>query len=95
MLDRLRRSVQAAQHTARPVTALIPPIRGNAPQDARRKGAAPVIADESRAEKLHDMVAVAAYYLAERRNFEPGHELGDCLTAEAQVWTERGSPKEF
>jgi len=54
---------------------------------------APVSADEARAEKLHDMVAVAAYYLAERRNFEAGHELEDWLTAEAQVWAEVATPR--
>lgn len=31
------------------------------------------------------MVAVAAYYRALRRNFEPGHELEDWLEAEAEV----------
>jgi len=55
-------------------------------------GAAPEIADEPRAE-LHYLVAVAAYYLAERRNFEPGHELEDWLAAEAEVLAEVGSPK--
>jgi hypothetical protein len=36
------------------------------------------------------MTAEAAYYLAERRGFEPGHELEDWLAAEAeiqQLWT--------
>ena len=33
----------------------------------------------------HGMVATAAYYLAERRGFEPGHELEDWLAAEAEV----------
>jgi hypothetical protein len=31
------------------------------------------------------MIATAAYYLAERRGFEPGHEIEDWLTAEQQV----------
>jgi hypothetical protein len=31
------------------------------------------------------MIATAAYYLAERRNFEPGHELDDWLEAERQI----------
>jgi len=33
----------------------------------------------------HDAVQVAAYYLAERRGFEPGHELEDWINAEAQL----------
>lgn len=31
------------------------------------------------------MIAVAAYYRAERRGFEPGHELEDWLAAEAEI----------
>lgn len=31
------------------------------------------------------MIAKAAYLRAERRNFEPGHELNDWLAAEAEV----------
>ena len=33
----------------------------------------------------HELIAVAAYHLAERRNFEPGHETEDWLAAESQV----------
>lgn len=36
-------------------------------------------------EVMATMVATAAYYLAERRNFEPGHELEDWLEAERQI----------
>ena len=36
-------------------------------------------------EELARMIATAAYYLAERRNFEPGHELDDWLEAERQI----------
>jgi hypothetical protein len=39
-------------------------------------------------EELKELIAVAAYYLAERRNFEPGHDLEDWLSAEAQVLSE-------
>lgn len=34
---------------------------------------------------LQPMIATAAYYLAEQRNFAPGYELQDWLTAEQQV----------
>ncbi len=30
-------------------------------------------------------IAVAAYYIAERRHFEPGHEMEDWLAAEMQI----------
>ena len=36
-------------------------------------------------DELAIMIATAAYYRAERRQFEPGHELEDWLTAERQV----------
>jgi hypothetical protein len=36
-------------------------------------------------EQRRELVAVAAYYLAERRNFKPGHETEDWLAAESQV----------
>jgi len=31
------------------------------------------------------LIAQAAYFLAERRHFQPGHELEDWLAAEAEV----------
>jgi hypothetical protein len=36
-------------------------------------------------EQRRELVAVAAYYLAERRDFKPGHETEDWLAAESQV----------
>jgi hypothetical protein len=33
----------------------------------------------------HEMVAMAAYYIAEQRGFAPGHEVADWLAAEAAV----------
>ena len=36
-------------------------------------------------ERRHELIAVAAYHLAEGRNFEPGHETEDWLAAESQV----------
>lgn len=33
----------------------------------------------------HKMIAKAAYFRAERRGFEPGHELEDWLGAEAEL----------
>jgi len=35
----------------------------------------------------HEQIAQAAYFRAERRGFEPGHELEDWLTAESEVDT--------
>jgi hypothetical protein len=36
-------------------------------------------------DQCHELIAVAAYHLAEGRNFEPGHETEDWLAAESQV----------
>ena len=38
-----------------------------------------------RAEQRHAAIELAAYHLAERRGFEPGHEEQDWQDAEAQV----------
>ncbi len=35
--------------------------------------------------ELAEMIATAAYFQAEHRRFEPGHELDDWLAAEKQV----------
>jgi hypothetical protein len=37
------------------------------------------------AEERQQMIAVAAYFLSQSRNFEPGQELEDWVAAEAQV----------
>jgi hypothetical protein len=37
------------------------------------------------AEWRHEMIAQAAYFLAKRRHFAPGHEIEDWLAAEAEV----------
>jgi hypothetical protein len=36
-------------------------------------------------EQRRELIAVTAYYFAERRNFQPGHEHEDWLAAEAQI----------
>lgn len=36
-------------------------------------------------ESLHAAIAEAAYYRAEKRGFEPGHELDDWLAAEMEI----------
>jgi hypothetical protein len=36
-------------------------------------------------EQRREFIAVAAFYLAERRHFEPGHEQDDWLAAETQI----------
>jgi hypothetical protein len=36
-------------------------------------------------EQRRELIAVTAYYLAERRNFQPGHEDEDWLAAEIKI----------
>jgi Protein of unknown function (DUF2934) len=58
--------------------------------DDGRAAAAPgtsaaIASDAPGPDQRRSMVATAAYYLSERRGFEPGHELQDWLAAEAEV----------
>jgi hypothetical protein len=36
-------------------------------------------------EHLKEIIAMAAYFKAEQRHFEPGHEMQDWLEAEAEI----------
>jgi|HigsolmetaAR202D_1030399.scaffolds.fasta_scaffold00204_18 hypothetical protein len=61
-----------------------PKPAGRTPSRKRTKAASAVpaaIADE----RLHAAIAEAAYYRAEKRGFEPGHELDDWLAAEMEI----------
>ena len=51
-------------------------------RNRRRKPSAARAAEPTR---RRAMIAEAAYYRAERRGFEPGHELEDWLQAEAEI----------
>jgi hypothetical protein len=53
-------------------------------RDAAPAASAPVAdAAEARVADHEVKVALAAYFIAEKRGFEPGHELEDWLAAEA------------
>lgn len=54
----------------------------NATTGSRGGDAAVPPADER---TRHELIAAAAYFLAERRGFAPGSELDDWLQAEAQI----------
>ena len=55
------------------------------PEERLDRPATSVPASQMPAE-LERMIAEAAYYIAEQRGFEPGHEIDDWLQAEAQVF---------
>src|SRR5689334_6529144 len=63
--------------TAKPAAAK--PTTATRKSKARSKKPALPITD------LTHMIATAAYYLAEQRQFAPGYELQDWLTAEQQI----------
>jgi len=67
---------QASRSARRPAArSTLPPLRADV---------APVRIDPERRRAL---IAQFAYYRAERRGFEPGHEVEDWLHAEAEVDT--------
>jgi hypothetical protein len=45
----------------------------------------PMPENAPKSEDIGSMIATAAYYLAEARNFSPGHELDDWLAAERAI----------
>ena len=44
-------------------------------------------------EEIQRMIAIAAYFRAERRCFAPGHEMEDWLAAEADIEKQTGTAK--
>ena len=52
-----------------------------------RTPSAPAVATMIDPESRRALIAQAAFYRAERRGFEPGHEVQDWLAAEAEVDT--------
>lgn len=55
-------------------------------------------AQAHKSQTRQEMIRTAAYLLAERRGFGPGHELDDWLLAEQQVdsWlANRGAPRHY
>ncbi len=70
------------KHRTPPKEATRAPI--DTPNDWPEEEAAEIPADIER-DQRHAMIAQHAYYLAEQRGFEPGHELDDWLAAERNV----------
>ena len=48
---------------------------------------------EDRSVDHHAKIALAAYFIAEKRGFEPGHELDDWLAAEAELAQAEQQPR--
>lgn len=62
----------------------VPPISAVTESSAEAADA-DALPDAANAGSYHAEVACAAYYIAEARGFEPGHELDDWLAAEHQI----------
>jgi len=67
-----------------------PDVKAAAPRRATaEQRAAPVTTSNVRAElspeEIRELIAEAAYYRAEQRGFEPGHELEDWIEAESEI----------
>jgi Protein of unknown function (DUF2934) len=72
------KSKAAAKKTATPAKTSTPKAVKNSPQKAAKKsGVTP--------EDRYRMIATAAYFLAERRGFAGGYEMGDWIAAEAEI----------
>jgi len=87
MIDRPQKSSPigrnpAARAASSPTTAALESRATGAPKVDSKSTSIPRArtADERRR-----MICEAAYYLAERRGFQPGHELKDWLSAECQI----------
>lgn len=69
-----------------PAKSIPPAIAGDAVLDVLELHEAPADGLGSiDPEMRHEMVATAAYFIAEQRGFAPGHELEDWRAAEAAV----------
>ncbi|MEO8156915.1 MAG: DUF2934 domain-containing protein [Betaproteobacteria bacterium] len=65
------------------------------PKGARAEAPATTRATGPDAAELHKAIGVIAYQYAERRNFEPGHDMEDWLNAESEVLAELEGLKGF
>jgi hypothetical protein len=65
--------------------SLTPPAKRAPRKKVSLTRAEPVIAHFVDPEQRSALIAEAAYFLAEKRGFEPGHEAEDWLRAEAEV----------
>ena len=85
-----RGDVPAASRSA---VADVPSASEGATGDGYAPGAQPDGATAIRDGERQAMISQAAYYRAERRGFEPGHEVEDWLAAEQDI--ERILPREI
>jgi hypothetical protein len=79
--DTPEKSQKRAQLQTKAVAKTTAPIIKATPKKTR-----PFVEDVTLEEK-HQLIAKAAYYRAEQRNFVPGYELADWLDAEAELET--------
>lgn len=61
------------------------PVEATSPPQAVTPQTAQDEPTHKASDELEPMIAEAAYYIAERRGFEPGHDVDDWLQAQAEV----------
>lgn len=72
-------AAELQEPNAPPVSAVTDPAAQPTPIHA--------LSDAANETSRHEEIACTAYYMAEARGFEPGHELEDWLAAEQQTGT--------
>jgi len=77
------RTVPVAPAQATPLPSAKP--NGRAKSSPKPNGTAAMTPTKASATDRYRMISTAAYFLAEQRKFEAGHELEDWCTAECQV----------
>jgi DUF2934 family protein len=82
MKDRARKPVRAPRRPAAPTSG-----NGGISEPRRDPDVAQLACADAEARTADHRVQVAlvAYFIAEKRGFEPGHELDDWLAAETQI----------
>lgn len=82
-----RRPIADGTRTVDPAVKKAPPKKRPPRVKAKEGAVAVVVAPrvEISTETRRAMISEAAYWRAERRGFEPGHEVEDWLAAEAEV----------
>jgi hypothetical protein len=74
--------------------AVPPAPSGEAPEEAKKASKKPDVAQQITAEERWHMIAEAAYYIAEKRGFGPGHPADDWAAAEAQIDSQLAGTKQ-
>jgi hypothetical protein len=79
------RSKTAKAVASTQAAAAAKPKKSRSRKTQAAEATAPALTAMPTPEEIKEMIAKAAYFLAEERNFSPGHELDDWLEAERRI----------